>query len=248
MLSSKRKTKAVVSWWNGDYLARLSTRDATKELKILYENNHLLAVFKPAGLLTQGPARNQNTLIDIVKEWIKIKYEKPGNVYAGLIHRLDRPVAGVVLIARTSKAASRLSKEMRERKIDKIYLAIVKGVPKNDEGVLEGYLRKRETDKRMIVFRMEREKTTYAKLSYKLIETRDAKSLLQITPETGRRHQIRALLAHAGTPVWGDCKYGSGPKLRGRIALLAHRITFNHPTKGERITVESLVPPNWPWP
>ncbi|RLB07057.1 MAG: hypothetical protein DRG59_06960, partial [Deltaproteobacteria bacterium] len=131
--------------WNGDHLARIPLKETINLINILYCDNHLLAVFKPAGLLTQGPAQSQNTLIDIVKEWVKIKYQKPGNVYAGLIHRLDRPVAGVVLIARTSKAASRLSKEMRERKIDKVYLAIVKGVPKNDKGVLEGYLRKRET-------------------------------------------------------------------------------------------------------
>ncbi len=235
-------------WWDGDCLARIPLSEASKHIKILYHDNHVIAVFKPAGLLSQGPSRSQNTLVDIVKEWIRKRYEKPGNVYAGLIHRLDRPVAGIVLLAKTSKGANRLSKQMRERKIHKTYLSVVRGTPCNEEGTLEGYLVKRNTDKKMLVFDSKIAGGVSAKLSYKLIEATDSRGLIQIVPETGRRHQIRALLAKAGFPVWGDCKYGNGPKLRGIIALLAHRITFNHPTKGKRITIESPIPPNWPWP
>ncbi len=235
-------------WWDGDYLARIPPEEAVSQLKILYHDNHLLGVYKPSGLLSQGPSKNQCTLIELVKTWIKAKYKKPGNVYAGLIHRLDRPVAGVVLVAKTSKAAGRLSRQMRERKIEKIYLAVVRGVPPEDKGVLEGFLLKRPSDRKMLVYESKRDKTSHARLSYELMETDNSRSLIRIVPETGRRHQIRALLAHSGFPVWGDCKYGNGPKLRGTIGLLAFKISFNHPTKGYRITIESPVPPNWPWP
>ncbi len=235
-------------WWDGDHIARLPLMDAVSRLKVLHEDNHLLAVFKPSGLLTQGPAKNQRCLVDIVKGWLRVKYRKQGNVYAGLIHRLDRPVSGVVIFTKTSKAARRLSERMRKREIRRAYLAVVKGRPSTREGVMEGYLKKRATDYKMIVHPEKKPGSVYARLSFRVMESTESKSLLNIIPLTGRRHQIRALLAHAGMPIWGDCKYGVGPKLGGVIGLLAHRVSFVHPTTKEEITVKSPIPPNWPWP
>ncbi len=235
-------------WWDGDRLARIKPPVAAAHLKILYEDNHVLSVFKPAGLLSQGPGEKQNTLVDIAKEWIKIKYEKPGNVYLGLVHRLDRPVSGVVILAKTSKAASRLSAQMREKQIHKEYLAVVHGIPKNKKGTVEGYLKKNEKDQKMLIIDSEYTNSLYSRLEYKLLDSKGYKSLLLVFPFSGRRHQIRVLLAHVGLPIWGDCKYGKGPKLRSTIGLLAYRMSFLHPTTFSRITVEAPLPPNWPWP
>ncbi len=247
-MAGRRKLPRSDSWWDGDLLARLPLADAANKLVVLHEDNHVLAVFKPAGLLTQGPARNQNSLVDIVKQWIKAKYQKPGNVYTAPIHRLDRPVCGVVVFGKTSKAAGRLSEQMRKRVISKTYLAIVRGGLEKQEGVLEGYLRKREKDRKMLVYGIRLVESSYAVMTYRVLERGESRSLVEIRPETGRRHQIRALLASAGAPIWGDCKYGDGPKLRNIIGLLAYRISFRHPTKGKKITVVSPFPPNWPWP
>ncbi len=234
-------------WWDGDVLARLPTKESIRFLKVLYEDNHVMAVYKPAGLLSQGRS-HQSNLHRIVVEYIREKYNKPGKVYLAPIHRLDRPVCGILLFAKTSKGARRLSQQMREGTIKKIYMAITLGIPDPPSGDIFAYLRKRSEDKKMLVVSAETHQAVRAMLQYRLVEKADGCGLLEVFPLTGRKHQIRALLAHIGCPIYGDCKYGVGPKRRSGIALLAYIMEFKHPTKDEVVKVKSPIPPNWPWP
>jgi 23S rRNA pseudouridine1911/1915/1917 synthase len=191
-------------------------------LKVLYEDNHLIAVFKPAGVLTQGDRTGDASLMDEVKKYFKEKYKKPGNVFLGLLHRLDRPVCGIVLFAKTSKGASRLSEQFRNGEVEKIYHAVVIGRPKQKKGVLINYLRK------------DAGKGREAKLSYEVVRFNDKYSLLEIKPETGRFHQIRVQLSLAGFPILGDIKYGAPSPLPDRsIALCATSLSFRLATKNE---------------
>ena len=215
------------------------------DLNVLYTDNHLIAVFKPAGLLTQSDRSKDPSLLELTRQWIKEEYDKPGNVFLGLVHRLDRPVAGVVLFARTSKAASRLSKQFRERTPVKIYRAFVRGTPKEKQATLVHYLRK-EKSLKATVFPHEGSDAKRAELAYKVIKSIKKKSLVEVTLTTGRFHQIRAQLAFIGHPIVGDIKYGSSDSLPGGgIALYAHQIVFNHPISGEKITIISPEPQNW---
>lgn len=203
---------------------------------VLHEDNHVIAVFKPAGLLTQGDASCDPSLLDLTKQYLKEKYGKPGNVFLGLVHRLDRPVAGVVVFGRTSKAASRLSEQFRTRGVEKIYWAWVEGEPSPKAGSLAHYLRQGE--KRVEVADAESEDAKLAKLEYLTLAARDGITLLEVRLLTGRKHQIRVQLASLGTPILGDGKYG-GKRTDGRpgIGLVAHTLIFDHPTLKERIQV-----------
>jgi 23S rRNA pseudouridine1911/1915/1917 synthase len=204
---------------------------------VLHEDNHVIAVFKPAGLLTQGDETGDASLLELTKGYLKQKYEKPGNVFLGLVHRLDRPVSGVVVFGRTSKAASRLSEQFRSRSVEKIYLAWVQGTPKAPSGTLVHYLR--PGDKRMEIFDEPKPDTKEASLDFRLLRSEGGISLLEVTLHTGRKHQIRAQLARLGTPILGDTRYG-GPRGSGDgIGLVAHLIRFDHPTKQERIEVRA---------
>ncbi len=217
----------------------------SNDLNVLYTDNHLIAVFKPAGLLTQSDHSKDPSLLELTRQWIKEEYDKPGNVFLGLVHRLDRPVAGVVLFARTSKAASRLSKQFREKTPVKIYRAFVRGTPKEKQATLVHYLRK-EKSLKATVFPRESSDTKCAKLAYKVIKSIEKKSLVEVTLTTGRFHQIRAQLAFIGHPIVGDIKYGGSDSLPGGgIALYAHQIVFDHPVSGEKITIVSPEPQNW---
>jgi 23S rRNA pseudouridine1911/1915/1917 synthase len=214
-------------------------------LTILYEDNHCLAVNKPARLLTMGDATGERTLLDVAKDYIKQSYDKPGAVFLGVVHRLDRPVSGVVLFARTSKAAARLSEQFRERTVEKVYRAIVEGVPPERDAVLQDWLWK---DPGRNVTQVVREGTPGAQqaaLAIKLLKTTGSRSLVEVHPVTGRSHQIRVQLASRGWPILGDGKYGSSVRLDGSIALHASSLTFRHPTKGEEVTVTSDAPQQW---
>jgi 23S rRNA pseudouridine1911/1915/1917 synthase len=213
----------------------------SENLQILYEDNHIIAVYKPGGVLVQGDISGDISLMDLIKQYIKDTYKKPGNVFLGLVHRLDRPVAGVVVLAKTSKGASRLSAQFRSRSITKIYWAQVYGQIDPKEGTLTSYLM-RETKGARLAKEGE-PGARNAVLSYKTLHVKGGKSLLEIILHTGRKHQIRAQIAGAGHPIVGDVKYGAPSALAdGTIRLLAKSLTFKHPTRDEIITVESPEP------
>lgn len=225
-------------------------------LKILYEDNHLIAVFKPAGVLVQGDKpvgeRSEPTLMDEVKEYLKAKYKKPGNVFLGLVHRLDRPVSGIVLFAKTSKGAARISKQIRERETKKIYHAVIEGRINPTSGTLKHFLKKDE-EKRIAIISKEGE-GDYAELDYETIKSGETRSLLKINLKTGRFHQIRIQLSTAGHPIVGDKKYSAKEALPdGAIALCATELTFQTATAptlgsdgaGEIKTIRINYPDNW---
>ncbi|MGP0630781.1 RluA family pseudouridine synthase [Nitrospina sp. 32_T5] len=219
---------------------------ATPDLTILYVDNHLVAVDKPAGLLTQSDVRGAPNLLDRTRDWIKNEYGKPGKVYLGLVHRLDRPVSGVVLFARTSKAASRLSEQFRNHTAQKFYLAWVEGVPEKETGRLVHYLRK-EKSMKATVFPRPTSEAKQAELTYTVLENKGETSLVEVELHTGRFHQIRAQLAFLGHPLVGDAKYRAQSTLpEGRIALHASKLIVQHPTTGEPLTLESPAPEDWP--
>ncbi|MBN1881251.1 MAG: RNA pseudouridine synthase [Deltaproteobacteria bacterium] len=218
----------------------------TGTLEILYEDNHLLCVVKPPGMLSQGDRTGDVSLLDAAKAYIKKKYQKPGNVYLGLVHRLDRPVGGVVVFARTSKAARRLSAAFRGREVEKHYLAAVSGRPDPEAGELLDFLKKSGT--KTIVTTQDDPDGKEARLRYRTLETVDEKSLVSIELLTGRRHQIRVQLAQIGSPVIGDVKYG-GKRITpgGVVALYAHRLVIPHPVSGDPVELSSLPPDVFPW-
>ncbi len=208
-------------------------------IRVLYEDNHLIAVYKPAGVLVQGDETGDVCLMDEVKAYLKEKYQKSGNVFLGLLHRLDRPVAGIVLFAKTSKGASRLSEQFRTHSIEKIYHAVVEGVPKKTHETLVHYLLKNDTKNIVAVYDAPYGDAKRAALSYEVVETKKDTSLVKIVLETGRPHQIRVQLSHVGHPILGDVKYGAKNPLPDRsIALAATSLTFCLATKDEQVTVD----------
>jgi len=220
------------------------------QLIILFEDNHLLAVAKPAGLLVQGDRTGDPTVLDQARSYLKQKYNKPGHVYLGLVHRLDRPVSGVLLLARTSKAAGRLSQQFRTGKVTKTYLAVVSGRPIPDRGQLRAYLappagRSGRTRAAGRPFTGAKE----ARLSYHVQNCLADHALLEIQPGTGRRHQIRAQLALIGHPIVGDVKYGARQALPDlSIGLHALRLVVAHPVGGDQLVLTAPLPVGWPWP
>lgn len=207
-------------------------------LKVLYEDNHLIAVHKPHRIPTQGDSSKDPNLLDIVKEYLKQKYQKPGNVFVGLVHRLDRPVAGVVVFAKTSKAASRLSESIRLRRVVKTYHALVQG-SLIGQGELKHYIKSEESGPVEIQDR-EFSGAKVAELFYRSLSPKKDRTLVEIELRTGRKHQIRAQLAKIGHPILGDTKYGATtPFEKGAIALLAKRFSIKHPVKEEIIDLVS---------
>ena len=211
-------------------------------LEVLYEDNHCLVVNKPARVLTMGDETGEPTLLEQAKQYLKQKYDKPGNVYLGVVHRLDRPTSGVLLFARTSKAASRLSDQLRRHAMTKTYHALVEGTPQPESGKLSHWLLKNRETNVVRVVNKETPEAQSAVLSYRLLQKRGKQSLLEVIPETGRSHQIRVQLAEVGTPIAGDKKYGSPTLLGGKICLHAFSLEFEHPTLKEIIRVEAPVP------
>jgi 23S rRNA pseudouridine1911/1915/1917 synthase len=217
-------------------------------VKILYEDNHLIAVFKKPTDLSQSDKTGDSPLVSEVKKYIAEKYNKPGNVFLGIIHRLDRPVGGVILFARTSKALERLNEMFRAREVRKTYLAIVKERPPEDDAVLTHFLKKNEKQNKTYVYDDEVKGSKKAALSYRLAGRSDRYFLLEIELQTGRHHQIRAQLAKIGCPVKGDLKYGY-PRSNddGSISLFARRLEFNHPVTREKISITSTFPEGDVW-
>jgi len=216
-------------------------------ISILYEDNHVLAIDKPAGMLSQGDLSGDLDVLTAVKELLKRRDGKPGKVYLGLVHRLDRPVAGAMLLAKTSKAAGRLSRQFRERGTVKLYRAVIAGVPSADEAELVNNL---EKDAATRVTRVVASGGKVARLRYRVLGRRDAIALLEIELLTGLPHQIRTQLAAIGCPILGDRKYGAAshlPSGPGAIALYSRSIAFRHPVRDEILTVEAAPPPHWPW-
>jgi len=193
-------------------------------LKVLYEDNHIIAVVKPAGILSQEDKTGDVNMIDEVKRYLKEKYKKPGNVFLGLLHRLDRPVSGIMLFAKTSKGAARLSEQFRNHEVEKTYHAIVAGQPPKDKGVLTNFLIKDEKLKKA----REKADGKEVKLRYEIIQSNGKYSLLKIRIEGGKFHQIRSQLSLAGFPILGDVKYrAKTPLPDGSIALCATNISIN---------------------
>jgi len=216
------------------------------ELEVLYEDNHLLSVVKLPGMLSQGDKTGDVSLLDAARMYIKKRYDKPGNVYLGLVHRLDRPVGGVMVFARTSKAAKRLSEAFRNRDVEKHYLAAVSGRPDPEAGELVEYLKKSGT--KTVVTSPDDPEGKEARLRYDTLETVNDMSLVSVELLTGRRHQIRVQLAEIGCPVIGDVKYG-GEKTPsgGVIALFAHRLVVPHPISGDPVELSARPPDDVPW-
>jgi 23S rRNA pseudouridine1911/1915/1917 synthase len=220
-------------------------------LEVLYEDNHCLAVNKPAGLLTQGDATGAPTLIDAARADLKARYHKPGNVFIGLVHRLDQPTSGVVLLARTSKAAGRLSAQFRDGTVEKVYWAVVEGVCPQDEGEWTDHLWKDERRNVVEVVPSGTSDARHARLAFHVIERAGTTTTLELRPLTGRSHQLRVQLASRGLPILGDRKYGALRQIlaldgQPRVALHARKISFTHPTRGEGIEVVAPVPADWP--
>lgn len=217
-------------------------------LQVLFEDNHLIAVNKPAGLLSQSDVTGDTTVMDWTKNYIKIRYGKPGDVYLGCIHRLDRPVSGVILFARTSKALTRMNDMFRDRKVTKKYWAIVTEQPNPIEGSLKGYILKdpaRNRSKVLPKADSNRHKgAKLAKLDYKLLGRVGTNILLEVSPETGRPHQIRVQLSdQLKTPIRGDLKYGSPMRNEdGQINLHSRMLSFMHPVKKEPVTIQAPIP------
>lgn len=217
-------------------------------LEVLFEDNHLVIVNKKAGDIVQGDKTGDKPLSEVVKEYIKEKYNKPGEVFLGVVHRLDRPTSGVIIFARTSKALERLNKMLREKTISKTYWAIVKNLPKKEKDTLISFLKKNPKNNKSTVFLKETEGSKKAVLHYSVIKKLDNYTLLEIDLETGRHHQIRAQLSSIGSPIKGDLKYGATRSNKdGGIHLHAKKIAFIHPVSKENISLEAPIPDEVIW-
>lgn len=217
-------------------------------MKVVYEDNHIIIVFKEAGEIVQGDKTGDRPLSETVKEYIKAKYHKPGNVFLGVVHRLDRPVAGLVVFARTSKALSRLNEMFRKGEVHKTYWAITQQAPPQPQGTLTNWLTRNEKQNKSYAYDKEVAGSKQAVLQYRLLSHSEHYHLLEIHLLTGRHHQIRCQLAHIGCPIKGDLKYGarrSNPD--GSISLLSHEVEFIHPVSKQLIHVVSPLPDDRLW-
>ena len=215
-------------------------------MTVVYEDNHIIIVNKTASEIVQGDKTGDTPLSETVKQYLKEKYQKPGNVFVGVTHRLDRPVSGLVLFAKTSKALSRLNEMFKRGDVQKTYWAVVKNRPPQEEGTLSHWLLRNEKQNKSYAYDKEKPGSKHALLDYRLIAASDNYYLLEVNLKTGRHHQIRCQLSKMGCPIKGDLKYGfarSNPD--GSICLHACRIAFVHPVSKENITVEAPLPPSF---
>ena len=217
-------------------------------LEVLFEDNHLVIVNKKSGDIVQGDKTGDKPLSDVVKEYIKEKYNKPGEVFLGVVHRLDRPTSGIIIFARTSKALERLNKMLRDRVISKTYWAVIKNNPKKPTNTLIHFLKKNPKNNKSTVFKKEAQGSKKAILHYTTLKNLENYSLLEIDLETGRHHQIRAQLSFIGSPIKGDLKYGASRSNKdGSIHLHARKINFTHPVSKKTITVIAPTPSEVIW-
>jgi 23S rRNA pseudouridine1911/1915/1917 synthase len=214
-------------------------------LEILYEDNHCLAVAKPSGVGSAHFQGKDFTVDLAVKQHLKEKHHKPGNVFLGVVQRLDKPVSGVLLFARTSKAAARLAQQFREGTVEKIYWAVVEGEVGRSAGTLEDWLKKERQQTRVELVEPKTSGARQALLHFQRKNVHQGLTWLEIRPQTGRRHQLRVQLAHHGHPIYGDAKYGSVHTFGKAIALHARSLTFLHPIRYEPITLTAEVPRPW---
>ena len=213
------------------------------QLKILFEDNHLLVVVKPQGIAVQkNDTASTDDFQSILKDYLKKKYNKPGNVFLGIVHRLDQPVGGVMVFAKTSKAASRLSEQIRQNIWKKCYLAVVDGVLEQKKAVLEDYLVKNEATNEVYVSKKSNPKAKFARLSYETLKSKNGRTLLKITLETGRSHQIRVQLSSRGFPIVNDHKYNKNAKIGSDIALWAYSLEIEHPVTKEKLVFSEDMP------
>jgi 23S rRNA pseudouridine1911/1915/1917 synthase len=213
--------------------------------EILYEDNHCIAVNKPAGTPSTHFQGAEETVDRAVKRYLKTKYRKPGNVFLGVVHRLDKPVSGVLLFARTSKAAARLAEQFRSGTVEKVYWGIVEGDPEQPAGVWTDWVCKDEAAARVEVVKSQTERAQQAILHYDRRAGEGGLTWLELRPQTGRKHQLRVQLSHRGLPIVGDTKYGSRHTWGGAIALHARVLTFRHPVRDEKVMLTALLPPAW---
>lgn len=219
--------------------------DSLPKLVVLHEDNHLLVVNKPAGIATMGVTDDEPSVAMLAKEYIKQKYHKPGNVYLGVVSRLDALVSGVLVFARTSKAAARLSEQFRERETSKIYWAVVERLPRCSTQELVHWLRKDERLQRMVVTAARAKDAQEARLNFRPLQKLACGELLEVELLTGRKHQIRLQLATVGAPILGDRKYGSDQPFPHGIALHARRLTIAHPVSKEELEFVAPLPAAW---
>lgn len=211
--------------------------------RILFEDNHLIVVNKNAGELVQGDFTGDKPLLELLRDYIKVKYEKPGNVFLGLVHRLDRPTSGVVIFAKTSKALARMNSIFEKREVDKTYWALVREQPPKKQDRLVNYLKKDQKKNKSFSYSNDKNGAKKAVLSYEVLGRSESYHLLEIKLETGRHHQIRAQLAEIGCPIKGDLKYGFPRSNKdASISLHARNISFIHPVSKEAINIEAPLP------
>lgn len=216
-------------------------------LVVLHSDNHLLAVRKPAGLPIVPDESGDESLFDLARSWVEQEFAKPGRAFLGVVHRLDRPVSGVVLFARTSKAAARLTNQFRERTVEKLYLGVCEGELRGREGRVEHWLLKDRTSNRVVVCASERAGAKRAVTSWRVLASQAGRTLVELRPETGRSHQLRVAVASLGAPLLGDLKYGASEPLADKsVALHALRLEVEHPTLHERLTLRAK-PPEREW-
>lgn len=224
-------------------------------IQIIYEDNHIIAAVKPAGFLSQGDSTGKPDMITELKKYLKEKYNKPGNVFVGLVHRLDRPVTGIMLFAKTSKGASRLSEQFRTHTINKVYHGIVVGKPPQQKGAIKEKVNKiaffaqgfqNKSDEELLAEIKKATKTRTAELEYEVLKSNEKYSLVKLMPKTGRFHQIRIQMTNVGCPILGDAKYG-GPEWQSKqaIALQASEITFKKATTDEVVHLKIDLPKEW---
>ena len=217
------------------------------KINVLFEDNHVLVVEKPVNIPVQEDDSKDEDLLTILKQYLKDKYQKPGNVYLGLVHRLDRPVGGVMVFAKTSKAASRLSKQVQERTLHKIYHAVTCNGPMERKQTFQDYLWKNKKTNRVQVVPKSHPEGKHAVLHYELLASKNNLSLVEIELETGRSHQIRVQFSSRKYPLWGDQRYNPTAKVGQQIALWAYKLSFEHPTTKEMMTFTCNPPSQFPW-
>ena len=217
-------------------------------LSVLFEDNHFIIINKQSGDIVQGDKTGDTPLSDIVKEYIKEKYNKPGNVFLGVVHRLDRPTTGIIVFAKTSKSLERFNKMLRDKTVNKTYWAVVKNKPIKDSDTLTGYLKKNPKNNKSTSYSSEIEGSKKSILHYKLLKSLDNYHLLEVDLETGRHHQIRCQLAAIGSPIKGDLKYGFDRSNKdASIHLHARKIVFTHPVAKETISITAPTPNEVIW-